>query len=114
MPHVRSRARSRDQSGNGHRSVEILDIQIRVLIEAMMTTGVYNVVGTPEGWIKEHDEDRSPPYEFPEAAFEAAVAAASLTIKTRMNVVVSLSFASKVPGAMDPGRSLNSAWPRCL
>jgi hypothetical protein len=70
-----------------------------------MGTAVYNVVGTSRGWIIEHDDKGSPPYEFPEAAFEAAVAAASPMLKNRESVVVPLSFPDSIPAAIDPPQS---------
>ncbi|QEN85270.1 hypothetical protein FZC33_03210 [Labrys sp. KNU-23] len=52
----------------------------------------YRIIGTADGWVIEHEGQRGGGYELPEAAFETAVAAASLDLKQRRNVNISVEF----------------------
>ncbi|WP_454817694.1 hypothetical protein [Labrys neptuniae] len=57
-----------------------------------MSHASYRIIGTAEGWVIEHDGQRGGGYELPEAAFETAVTAASLDLKDRRNVNISVEF----------------------
>ena len=52
----------------------------------------YRIISTAEGWVIEHDDGSSGGYELPEAAFEAAAAAASLDLKERRDITLSVEF----------------------
>ena len=56
-----------------------------------MSIARYDVHHDSAGWVIVHDGEVSPPYEMPEAAFEAAIAAASLSLRDRYDVVISLT-----------------------
>ena len=75
-----------------------------------MSEARYDIIRESSGWIIRHDRETSEPYELPEAAFEAAVAAASLSVRNRHDVIVSLvheqaAGAQRVGGeaVSDPG-----------
>ncbi|WP_209432719.1 hypothetical protein [Labrys sp. LIt4] len=57
-----------------------------------MSQASYRIIGRADGWVIEHDGKRGGGYELPEAAFETAVAAASLDLKERRNVNISVEF----------------------
>jgi hypothetical protein len=57
-----------------------------------MAQAVYRIFGDAEGWTIEHDGKAGGRYELPEAAFEAAISAASLAMKQRNNVTISVLF----------------------
>lgn len=57
-----------------------------------MPQASYRIIGSADGWVIEHDGKRGGGYEFPEAAFEAAATAASLDLKLRRNIHLSVEF----------------------
>ncbi|MFT4130275.1 MAG: hypothetical protein QM743_01935 [Chitinophagaceae bacterium] len=57
-----------------------------------MPQASYRITGSTDGWVIEHDGKRGGGYELPEAAFETAVAAASLDLKERRDVTISVQF----------------------
>jgi len=61
-----------------------------------MKDAVYRINRGPAGWMIRHDESSRGPYELPEAAFQAAVAAASEAIREGLDVTIALKF-SDVP-----------------
>jgi hypothetical protein len=56
-----------------------------------MSEAKYEITHSASGWVIKHDNELSEPYEMPEAAFEAAVTAASLSLRHRHDVVISLT-----------------------
>lgn len=56
-----------------------------------MAAARYEIYPSEDGWVIKHDNESSQPYEFPEAAFEAAVAAASLSLKNKHDVSVTVT-----------------------
>lgn len=57
-----------------------------------MPQASYRIIGSTDGWVIEHDGKRGGGYELPEAAFETAVAAASLDLKERRDINISVEF----------------------
>ena len=57
-----------------------------------MSQASYRIIGSADGWFIEHDGKRGGGYELPEVAFETAVAAASLDLKERRDVNISVEF----------------------
>ncbi|MDQ0395532.1 hypothetical protein [Labrys monachus] len=62
----------------------------------------YRIVSRREGWMIDHDGDRTGPYDMPEAALEAAFAAASLAVKERLDIHISLAFSEETRNADSP------------
>lgn len=57
-----------------------------------MPQASYRIISSVDGWIIEHEDGKTTGYALPEAAFEAAAAAASLDLKQRRNIVLSVEF----------------------
>jgi len=70
--------------------------------KASTRDATYRIVSRWDGWVIDHDGKVSGPYEMPEAALEAAFAAASLALKQRLNIDVSLRFSEEARNADSP------------
>jgi hypothetical protein len=57
-----------------------------------MKDAVYRINRVSAGWMIQRDGSSCGPYELPEAAFHAAVAAAALAIKEGLDVTIALTF----------------------
>lgn len=68
-----------------------------------METAVYEIVGKGNEWFVLHDGDKAGPYVTKEAAFEAAVPAASLSIQDGLPVQLNIQGGQKKPDAEDTG-----------
>jgi hypothetical protein len=66
-----------------------------------METAVYEIVGGGNEWFVLHDDDRAGPYVTKEAAFEAAIPAASLSIHDGLSVQLNVPAGQNSPDAED-------------
>ena len=66
-----------------------------------METAVYEIVGQGNQWFVLHDSDRAGPYITKEAAFEAAVPAASLSLHDGLPVQIKVQGGQNSPDAED-------------
>ncbi len=64
-----------------------------------METAVYEIVGQGNEWFVLHDSDKAGPYVTKEAAFEAAIPAASLSIQDGLPVQLNVQGGPKSPDA---------------
>ena len=69
-----------------------------------MGQAIYEIIGGAGEWRVRHDGQAVNVYETKEAAFEAAVAAASLALRQGHEVRVSAPGSETTTGAANPGR----------
>ena len=68
-----------------------------------MGQAIYEIIGKPGEWRVRHDGQAANVYETKEAAFEAAVAAASLALRQGHEVRVSVPGSETATGAANTG-----------
>jgi len=67
-----------------------------------MAEAIYEIAGSGTVWVFEHGGEESPAYPSAEAAFEAAVSAASADLRDGLDLIIRLSHAA------NPGDSLSA------